>query len=277
MSPIRLLAIDIDGTLLNSQYQVPSANLAAIHRAHQRGLEIVLVTGRRHTFALPIARQLGLSLWLISSNGAVTKSLAGELFHRDFLPAATARRICAHMDEFRSAMVITFDREDRGALVLEHAAAFTGSISGWMQRNAAFITELAPLEQCLTCDPVQAMFCGAVAPMQRAYRRLCELDSDVTVLRTEYPKRDLSIVDVLNRSCSKGAALARWARHRGLAPNAVAAIGDNFNDIEMLAFAGAAYVMANAADEMRQRPGWRVTASNDDAGVAQAIAEILGA
>ena len=59
----------------------------ALRRAHAAGIEIVLVTGRRHTFALPIAKQLGFDLWLISSNGAVTRSLAGETFHRDLMPA----------------------------------------------------------------------------------------------------------------------------------------------------------------------------------------------
>ena len=86
--PIRLIAIDIDGTLLDSKFQVSQANLHALRRAHEAGIEIVLGTGRRHKFALPIAESLGFDLWLISSNGAVTRSLGGELFHRDLLPQA---------------------------------------------------------------------------------------------------------------------------------------------------------------------------------------------
>ena len=54
--PIRLLAVDIDGTLLNSQFQIAQADLDALRRAHQSGIETILVTGRRHTFALPMAR-----------------------------------------------------------------------------------------------------------------------------------------------------------------------------------------------------------------------------
>jgi HAD superfamily hydrolase (TIGR01484 family) len=65
------LASDIDGTLLNPQFQISEDDLNALRRAHAAGIEIVLVTGRRHTFALPIAQQLGFDLWLISSNGAV--------------------------------------------------------------------------------------------------------------------------------------------------------------------------------------------------------------
>ena len=73
--PIRLLAADIDGTLLNPEFQISEVDMAALRRAHQEGVEVILVTGRRHKFALPIAQQLGFDLWLISSNGAITRSL----------------------------------------------------------------------------------------------------------------------------------------------------------------------------------------------------------
>src|SRR5260370_41051318 len=82
---LRLIAIDIDGTLLNPEFEISGTDLATLRRAHAQGIEVILVTGRRHTFALPIAQQLGFDLWLISSNGAVTRSLAGETFHRDLL------------------------------------------------------------------------------------------------------------------------------------------------------------------------------------------------
>ena len=119
------------------------------------------------------------------------------------------------------------------------------------------------------------MFCGSIAAMESVQARLRGLNGEVTVLRTEYPLRDLSIIDVLHRQCSKGAAVERWARHRGLARAEIAAIGDNYNDIEMLECAGSAFVMANACEEMKARPGWQVVASNDEAGVAQVINDLL--
>src|SRR5215467_8775299 len=119
-SPIRLLATDIDGTLLNPQFQISEGDLTALRRANAAGIEIVLVTGRRHTFALPIAKQLGFDLWLISSNGAVTRSLSGVTFHRDMMPRDTCRRLCTAMQEFRGNTVLTFDKETKGAIVLEH-------------------------------------------------------------------------------------------------------------------------------------------------------------
>jgi len=96
----------------------------------------------------------------------------------------------------------------------------------------------------------------------------------ITVLRTEYPERDLSIVDVLNTGCSKGHALERWADYRGIPRDRVMAIGDNYNDIEMLAFAGYPVIMGNASEELRGR-GWTVTLSNAQNGVAAALEPVL--
>ncbi|PYX03021.1 MAG: HAD family phosphatase [Acidobacteria bacterium] len=276
-APIRLLAIDIDGTLLNPQFQISDTDLAALRRAHSEDVEVILVTGRRHTFALPIAQQLGFDLWLISSNGAVTRSLSGETFHRDLLPAATCRKLCSAMQDFRGNTVLTFDTEVKGAIVLEHMQELNASIQRWLEKNMQYIDFVIPIEKSLTADPVQAMFCGPIPRMQQALAALRTpgFENDITVLRTEYPIRDLSIVDVLNQGCSKGHALKRWANHRGIPREQVMAIGDNYNDIEMLAYAGQPFIMGNASEELRGN-GWTVTLSNDQNGVAAAIEQVLG-
>src|SRR5438876_4465159 len=274
--PIRLLAVDIDGTLLNPQFQISDADLAALRRAHECDVEIVLVTGRRHTFALPIAQMLGFDLWLISSNGAITRSLQGETFHRDLLPADTCRNLCAVMREFRGNTVLTFDNESKGAIVLEHMNELGASIQRWLEKNMNFIEFVIPVEKSLVSDPVQAMFCGSIPRMHQALAALqaCGLEQEITVLRTEYPLRDLSIVDVLNQGCSKGHALERWANYRGIPREQVMAVGDNYNDIGMLAFAGHPFIMGNASEELRGR-GWTVTLRNDQSGIAAALEQVL--
>ena len=274
---IRLLATDIDGTLLNPQFQISDGDLEALRRAHAAGMEIVLVTGRRHAFALPIAKQLGFDLWLISSNGAVTRSLGGETFHRDMMPAETCRKLCGAMQEFRGNTVLTFDQETKGAIVLERLDELGASIRRWLEKNMEFIRFVVPLEDALVRDPVQAMFCGTMERMSLALRTLegVGMDGLVTVLRTEYPERDLSMIDVLNAGCSKGHALERWARHRGYQRDEVMAVGDNHNDVEMLEFAGHPVIMGNACEELRGR-GWRLTRGNDACGVAGAVEMALG-
>jgi Cof subfamily protein (haloacid dehalogenase superfamily) len=275
---IRLLATDIDGTLLNPQFQVSEGDLMALRRAHAAGIEIVLVTGRRHMFALPIAQQLGFDLWLISSNGAVTRSLSGETLHRDLMPRETCSKLCGAMQEFRGNTVLTFDKETKGAIVLEHLDELGPSIRRWLEKNMEYIEFVVPIEKALVTDPVQAMFCGTMARMSEALQALnrAEMDGTVTVLRTEYPARDLSMIDVLNVGCSKGHALERWAAHRGYRRDEVMAIGDNHNDIEMLEFAGHPVIMGNACAELLGR-GWTVTRGNDACGIAAAVDLVLGA
>jgi len=273
---IRLVALDIDGTLLNSQFTISNDDLAALRRAREAGIEVVLVTGRRHDFALPIAKQLGFDLWLISSNGAITRSLAGETFYRDLLPTQVCRELCRAMLDFRGNTVLTFDREGKGAIVLEHLNDLENSIRRWLEKNMQFIEFVIPIENALVTDPVQAMFCGPIGRMHQALDALqaCHLIEQITVLRTEYPVRDLSIVDILNQACSKGHALERWAAHRGIRREQVMAIGDNYNDIEMLAFAGYPVIMGNASEDLRSR-GWKVTLTNDQNGVAAALEPVL--
>ena len=274
---IRLLATDIDGTLLNPQFQISEGDMAALRRAHSAGIEIVLVTGRRHTFALPIAKQLGFDLWLISSNGALTRSLGGETFHRDLMPVETCRQLCGAMQQFRGNTVLTFDKETRGAIVLEHMDELGASIKRWLEKNMEFIEFVAPIEKALVSDPLQAMFCGTMARMDGALRALenSGMDGKVTILRTEYPERDLSMIDVLNAGCSKGHALERWANYRGYRREEVMAVGDNHNDIEMLEFAGHPIIMGNACEELRAR-GWKITRGNHDCGVAAAVELAFG-
>ena len=273
---VGLIATDIDGTLLNPQFQIAVGDLAALRRAHAAGIEIVLVTGRRHMFALPIAQQLGFDLWLISSNGAITRSLGGETFHRDLMPLALCRELCGAMQDFRGNTVLTFDKETKGAIVLEHLDDLSTSIRRWLEKNMQYIEFVIPIEDSLVTDPVQTMFCGSMARMAAALEALkaTGMGNRMTVLRTEYPERDLSMIDVLNAGCSKGHALSRWAAHRGFRPEQVMAIGDNHNDVEMLEFAGYPVIMGNACAELRRR-GWKVTLGNDSCGVAAALADVV--
>jgi len=180
------------------------------------------------------------------------------------------------MQAFRGNTVLTFDQETKGAIVLEHLDDLSASIRRWLEKNMAYIDFVVPLEKSLTKDPVQAMFCGSTARMVEALRSLnaSGMGNRVTVLRTEYPERDLSMVDVLNAGCSKGYALERWAAHRGYRREEVMAIGDNHNDVEMLEFAGHPVIMGNACEELRGR-GWNLTLGNDRCGVAAAIAEVV--
>jgi hypothetical protein len=274
--PFRLLALDIDGTLLNSEFKIAHRDLEALSKLHVDGAEIILCTGRRHTFALPIAGMLGFELWLCTSNGAVTRSSSGEDFHRDLFAKDIAVSFCQHMCAYRSGTVITFDQETKGALVVEDFSELSQTVSRWVEVNRDYIELVRPIEASLTRDPVQAMVCGTLRVMQEAEAHLNTFPqlNDVTVLKTQYDHRDLCLLDVLAKDCSKGHAVDRWAKRRGIPAAQIMAIGDNYNDIEMLDIAGIPVIMGNAAPEMKTR-GYLETLSNDECGVAAAIEQVL--
>ncbi|MGH9729615.1 MAG: Cof-type HAD-IIB family hydrolase [Candidatus Acidiferrales bacterium] len=270
--PVRLIAMDIDGTLLDSRHELPAANREAIVEARARGIEIMLVTGRRFDFAKLISEQLPCELTLVVNNGALIKSKAGETHLRHLLPRALAREVLAATTDFRSGAAVVFDRMRERQLVFERIDWNDPVSGGYYQRNREFIAECVPLENSLDEDPIQVMFVGSVVRMRAAHSALRSMTrvSDFSLALTEYEQRDLSILDVIQRGCSKGAALAEWARRRGIRREEIMAIGDNSNDRDMLEFAGLPVLMGNSAAELKSL-GWAVTLSNDEAGVAAAI------
>lgn len=289
---IRLIAIDIDGTLLDSRWELPARNRTALAGAARRGIEIAIVTGRRYDFARPILDQLPCPITAIVSNGALVRLPDGSTPVRHLLPRETARRILGATAPWRDSAGLVFDRPGEGQVVFERIDWDHASRRAYAERNRPFIREVSPLDAALDDDPLQVMFNGPLASMRdlvhvlgasadtgrdegpghpaRDRRRVPPQRFDYSVTATEYPSRDFALIDVLAPGCTKGTTLADWAARRGYHRDEVMAIGDNVNDIEMLEVSGRPVVMANAVPELLER-GWAITASNDEAGVAEAI------
>ena len=269
---IRLIALDIDGTLLDGRSQLPDINRQAIVNAAARGIEIALVTGRRYDFAMPIARQIPCPLTMIVNNGAMVKSSDGvtQLVHR--LPRDVARRVIEATPQFRDMTSVCFDRPRENQLIFERIDWNDPLRGGYFERNREFIAEMSPILDCLTEDPIQVMFTGPVSPARELEAVLARLPfaQEYSLAVTLYEDRDFGLVDVISPGCSKGATLAEWVRQRGWSRQDVMAIGDNLNDREMLEYAGLPIVMANSVPELKSL-GWRETLTNDEGGVAAAI------
>jgi Cof subfamily protein (haloacid dehalogenase superfamily) len=265
--------MDIDGTLLDSKSQVSAANSLAIVEAVARGIEIVLVTGRRFDFALPIAQALPCDLHMIVNNGALAKSRDGTTHLRHLLSAETARQVLESTPEFRANAAVVFDRPNTRQVILEKVDWDDPFRGGYFRRNREYIAEMAPLVSCLNGeDPIQVMYTGQCLPMRAAMKTLAALPfaGGFTLALTEYESRDLSILDVLPGGVTKGNTLKEWVRRRGIPSEGVMAIGDNWNDREMLEFAGCPVVMGNSVAELKSL-GWPITLSNDEDGLAAAI------
>jgi Cof subfamily protein (haloacid dehalogenase superfamily) len=267
---VRLVAIDIDGTLLDSHGRVPGQNIAAILAALAAGLHVVLVTGRSFPFARAVvAGILPDTVSLIVSNGAIERTLGGRTLARRLLERAAARQILEQTRAFRHHSALLFDREAGGHVVAETMDWEHPARRRYWERHRHFIGHASPLEDALAEDPIQVMFNGGVAAMREIFASVQGLEG-VSVCRTEYERRDFSLVDVTSATATKGQALAWRANALGIEPGQVMAIGDNLNDLEMLEFAGVPVIMGNAVAELRNR-GWHETGSHDDAGLAQAI------
>ena len=288
--PVRLVAIDMDGTLLPTFMQkISGRNAKALRAAQAAGITIAIATGRRTAYTAPLLEGLGLraDMPLITSNGAVIRTLGGEPIDRCQLEARVARGLCGLLRQF-GALVFTFDRPGRGELVLEDMEQAHGRISLWIEANRNAIEVVSPLELALkdSEDPIQGMVTGGLDKMRLAEKALkaSQWSAHCECVRTEYPARDLSILDLLSKGVSKGWALERLAGRLGVDRKETMAIGDNWNDVDMLEWAGQGVMMGNAASELRSMAkmrGWKQAPPNDQDGVAvvldSAVAKVLAA
>jgi 5-amino-6-(5-phospho-D-ribitylamino)uracil phosphatase len=252
---------------------VSAENAAAIAEACARGIDIVIVTGRRFDFARPAVDPLDCDFHMIVSNGALIKSKSGVTIQRHLLPAATAGRVLDATTGFRSGLSVIFDRPREKQIILEHVDWDHPVRGPYLRRNREFIAEISPLAAALNGDdPVQVGYAGSCASA-RALMHLLEslpFANEFALALTEYLVRDLSILDILAPTVSKGASLTEWAGRRAVPRQNLMAIGDNYNDREMLAAAGLAVVMGNAVPELKAL-GYPVTGTNNESGVAAAI------
>ena len=255
--------------------KVSARNAQALRSAQAAGITVAIATGRRTAYTTPILDGLGLQaeMPLITSNGAVTATLGGETVDQCSMKASVARELCGLLRPF-GVLVFTFSRPGR-ELVLEDLEQAGGQISLWVEANHKAIEVVKPLELALGDgnDPIQGMAAGTVEGMRAAEKAIkaSAWASQCECVRTEYPARNLSILDILPTGVSKGAALQRLAARLGIDRKETMAIGDNWNDMDMLEWAGQGVVMANAALELRAQAktnGWKQAPSNDDDGVA---------
>ena len=267
---IRLIGIDVDGTLLDTRGQIPQTNIEAIQAAVRAGIHVALVTGRSYPFARPIAEPLPPAITLIVSNGAVERGMDGSRFARRLLDRDVARTVLDATRPFRHAAALVFDRDaDRQVMFETMDWEHPGRKAYWA-RNQSLIAQSVPLEDALVEDPIQVMFNGGVEAMRVLVSALREDARDFAVSLTEYEHRDFSLIDVTAPGATKGTALAWRAEQLGVAREEVMAVGDNFNDLEMLEFAGVPVIMGNSVPGLRDR-GWVMTGDNESAGLAEAI------
>ncbi len=283
---IKLLALDLDGTLLNSRGEISNKNLEAIEQAEASGVLVTIATGRRFRDALPVARQINLNAPLICHNGALIKyvdtleNVAVSLLEKEIVG-----EILRVGREFGGDALLSADPHGKGVLLydrisdenipLQRYVAWSKRLHGAEAEEAVHhVPDLEDINGEI--ETVHVSFSGALAPMAELQKVLeFELKDSVNILATIYPHLDFTLIDILPADASKGIGVEKLASMNKLSAENVMTIGDNFNDLEMLEYAGTAVVMGNASPELRSRTDFFTTLSNDENGVALAIKKFI--
>jgi Cof subfamily protein (haloacid dehalogenase superfamily) len=242
---------------------------------------VALVTGRRFRDARPLALELGLDVPVIAHNGALTKHAHSlETVSATLMPVEAARAVVRTGRAHGADALVSDDHVGAGLLVYDHISPGNTALAKYIEWSRRVVGDTAAdairrvpsLEEYLDHDPLHIAFSGGCAAMGRLAEIMrAELGASVRLLLTLYPRTDFALLDVLNPEASKGAGLAAVAVEQGLSRDEVMAVGDNFNDLEMLEWAGTGVVMANADASLRERGRFHTTAANDEDGVAAAI------
>ncbi len=274
---VRLLALDIDGTLLRSDRTISPRTRLAIDRARRDGVRLVLVTGRRHPSARRVAEDLGGVVPLVLHNGALVVEDGAVLRCRP-LPGAVARRAIRAGRASRIEPVLHCGSAGEGWLVVEAPVRSGGLVGSYLDRSRAEVRVVPDLEAALEKEePIQVMFGGTCEEMGALLGVLGrELGAGARVERTVYPATGLVLLDVLAPSVGKAEALGFLQERWGIAPAETLAIGDNWNDREMVEKSGYGFVMGNADPDLLAL-GLAALPTNDEDGVASAIEQyVLG-
>jgi len=273
---IRLLALDIDGTLLNPRGEITPRTRSALDEVQRRGILVALVTGRRFGSARPVVLELGLSVPLVSHNGALTKNVSTlDTIGFHPLDIETAREVIRIGRDHGTDMICCDDPNGLGVMVIDGVSPENRALHRYLDKYRDSLREVPDLLEYLDHAPIQIMFSGSCDPIDDFADQLQEqLDGRIQLFKTRYRSVDLTILDAISTTASKGASVDEIALSYGIDCADVMAVGDNHNDLTMLRRAGVGVVMANAEDELKAM-GFALTASNDDDGVAIAIEKYI--
>ena len=267
---VRLLALDIDGTLLRSDKTVSPRTVAALDAARAGGAHLVLVTGRRYPAARRVAEMIGGRLDLVLHNGALIFENQ-EVLRRRLLPREAARKAVRAGRERRADPVIHCGAGGEGRLLVEGIEPSNTLLVYYLDKSHPDVITVPDLEAALEEDPLQVMFGGGIPEMTALIPHLERaLAGTAKIERTLYPHVGVGILDVLEPSVGKAEAVSFLQQRWGVGAAETLAIGDNWNDHEMLAGAGLGFVMGNADPDLCAL-GLPVLPSNDEDGVAVAI------
>lgn len=278
-SRYRLLALDVDGTLLDSQHRILPATRAALQRARQAGIELVLATGRRYSRTLPLVQPLGLTVPVVTHGGALVKETRRHTtLERSELAPALLRQIIALVSAagyeplvYGDTYLDGFDYYC-GRYTVEEPLLdeFLRKNPGCGRHHPRLADDPPPGALAAFAMGTRPAMLGLAASLARHFPGQLA----TKVLRSPFYQGFMC--EIAPAEVNKWTALVRLAARQGIAPEAICAVGDDVNDLEMIEQAGLGVAMGNAPEEVRQRAD-RVAPSHDEAGLVQVVRWLLEA
>ncbi|MBK4714522.1 MULTISPECIES: pyridoxal phosphatase [Tenebrionibacter/Tenebrionicola group] len=264
----RVIALDLDGTLLTQQKTLSPASVAALQRARDAGYQLLIATGRHHVAIHPFYQALALDTPAICCNGAYLYDYPRQaVLEGNPLSARQALQVLDVLDARGIHALMYVD----DAMLYETPTGHVARTLNWAQslpaaQRPTFRQVPSLREAALAASAIWkfALTGEAVARLKTAAEELNACPG----LACEWSWRDQ--VDVVSHGNSKGSRLARWVETQGLHMKQVVAFGDNFNDLSMLEAAGLGIAMGNADDAIKARAD-KVTGTNQEDGIADAI------
>jgi Cof subfamily protein (haloacid dehalogenase superfamily) len=267
-----MIALDLDGTLLDPEGRVRPSSIVALQAAKRRGLEVVLVTGRHHSVTRPYFEELGLSGPAICCNGtyvydfSVGRVVSGEPFDPD-----DAHRVVASCRQHGVDMLMYLDDVMLYEVLTPHLRKLGAWIDGLSTRPKPVLRQVASMEAVLDAGPNVWKFVVTHPDAGRLAAWYAEAEA-VPAYGVEYSWHDR--IDVMPAGRSKGSRLLAWATERGIDPADIVAFGDNFNDLAMLTGVGLGIAMGNAPDAVKAQAR-EIIGTNDTDAIADRLETLL--
>ncbi len=259
---IRLVAMDLDDTLLRDDWTISPRVANAIQKAQAQGIKVTIATGRMPISMRPYAVQLGLDVPVISYHGAmIQQAISGDILFRRVIPSGIASEIVRDVSE--RGIYAQIYLKDR---------VITQTINEWSEeyaRIASVRIEEGDLLSLLSQEPEgveKILLIAEESELDQWVPWLSECYGETVHITKSKPY----FLEITEGSVNKGVALAALAERLGIPQQDVMAIGDSFNDLEMIQYAGLGVAMGNARQEIKEQADI-VTVSNEEDGVAEAI------
>lgn len=269
-----VIALDLDGTLLNSEKQITDTNRRALEKAHEAGFAIVPTTGRFYGGMPRQIRDLPFLRYAITINGAMVEDLAtGEVIYRAEIPLARALAICEAMDG--EAVLYDCYRGNEAFMSAHHKARIDEMLHNphykeLIHRLRKPVEDLKAFIRGEGCDVQKIQLFMPDAALRRRLMEQLPLMFEGLAVSSSISEN----IEINDARAHKGAALLALAAHLGLRREDTYAFGDGLNDLSMLREAGLGIAMANAEPEAKAAADL-ITRSCDEDGVAYAITRLL--